>query len=123
MAIPVATVNFSGPAPVVRVIIGNALPATYTIGAFPNHNVSQGQTVFVALTPAAVAAPHDLNPVWPQMSAGWMVSVFGGIGGVPGNNGFPLKVTLTQDGQTTDFDVMQVQSSSSSTFVAMIELA
>ena len=105
-------------------MIGNALPASYTIAVIPpDHDLTQALTLCVASTPQQVSALHSLAPVWGSMGSGWVVSVYGGIAAVDGTVGYPVAATLIDGLAVTAMHVVVAEASSAATFIAMIELA
>jgi hypothetical protein len=123
MTLPIAHVDFTGPAPSVKVTVGNALPASYSVSVIPpDHDVSRQIEIAAASDPQEVDALHSLASVWP-LKAGWVVSVIGGIGSIEGSTQYPVDVQLiAANNEATAFDITQVQGSSASTFLAMVEL-
>jgi hypothetical protein len=99
MALSVAHVDFNGVAPVVRVVVGSALPATFTLGAMPpDGDVTKSIPITTASTAEAVAAPQSIEPVWAQVDEGWIVSVVGGVGRLDGAPAVTVVATIQQDG-------------------------
>lgn len=123
MAISVADVDFTGPAPTVKVLVGFMQPASYTIAIVPpDMDLTKARPVVTADEPSEVDAEHSISPVWDRVSEGWFVVVFGGIGGIGDAPQFAVSAILIQQGSETPMTVSLTEASAAATFVAAVEL-
>lgn len=123
MAIAIANVDFNGPAPAVKVLVGNLQRASYTIAIVPpDFDLTRSIGFVTADEPAEVDATHSVGPVWDQLAEGWFIVVFGGIASDTDPPVFPVEATLLHDGGGTAMTVSVTPGSSAATFIAAVEL-
>lgn len=122
MAIPVMTVSRSGPAPQVKVVIGFANLASYTIAMVPpDLDFSKAKAFVTADDPDEVDDLHPLPAAWVDQDE-WFVVAVGGIGAAGNTAQFSADASLIQGGQEMAMITTLSEAAAAATFVSSIQI-